>query len=1135
MSKDIHHYITPIPFVPIPPYDGHPHPFPHRHEAPRNHSARFRPMMLHPHIPHHFNFWCNKVIPLAYDDSLSYYEVLAKVADYLNNMLNDEKMMMINIEELAQAFCELQGFVNDYFAFYQSKGIINFEAAITNDNYLEILPDVDNAQMNTVYRMQFVEGSTQNVPANLPESAKPYNHEAVLFNLSNFVVKRVGNEWLEVTDDNKEYSTKGNYQLFITGKDIYFRENNGDTWGEWNSIFGNWWEEKFEEVKDYVEALLDDLWAAIRAEVARATAAEQALDTKIEAETSRATAAEQAETDRATAAENALSQRLVAEYERAAAKEAELEQAIEDETDRAEQVEGNLQTAIQTETTRATNAEATIRTDLNAEITRATARESEISGAVADVARNLSEEIVDRQQADENLQDNIDSVDNRLTAAIADERTRAENAEQDIRERYIPNAGNSIASALNIQRSGNIELSTETRATIGGGTGGKLATLHTDNPTTYLVSVIEDVMYTYFGEHFTGIRYDWWWNYYSSFDFTARPYISILLIEVAGVKSLYFVPCANEYMGAPMVEEATIWRDTTLYSSCYRWSSSEPASQGRLAEIPKAAEFVSQFVYGATAVPVDRVVWDNNDIYLKADVTGKVYYVNGTNTTEATANDEVARKGDLTTFVTQSDIADFMPNDGNALYQRMFALGRSNITMNGGGEGLTDHGDITLTSTRAEISHLGGGYFAADGTNHRLEITQINGNSTLGSSIKLVGNNAYLYRTTAETGTASETSDYELIRRSDIVGLAPSSALQGYIPNAGNVLSDTTLRLVREEFAFSTDNKDNTPRFEMNGDGIKMTSDSDNTFIDMGVSNNVDDIEIHAEDGAVKFVTDNIMLQAADTDVTIGGDTDIKIYAGNKNNLTLESTNVTELKSTDSITIWAPDSNTKALEFGTDCDTFFFAHYATLNVHAHANNPIAEWNNFANRILADNGAVTHFKFDVENYSIEIAETTNITNNDDTDFDNVLRFKNCTFNFTNGNAVLFVEGVHAEFENCRFVAPNYVNNRVTVNDNGVVYAIFKNCTFENIDVDCSIDDGDDIFIMENCYCSNTLFLEPVFNPITPIKIMNSYFDSESMTVPTGETTINALVAGCRFATGTQLSEIRHHWNNTNVGD
>lgn len=36
-----------------------------------------------------FRFFCQKVLPLVYDESLSYYEVLNKVVDYLNAMIKD--------------------------------------------------------------------------------------------------------------------------------------------------------------------------------------------------------------------------------------------------------------------------------------------------------------------------------------------------------------------------------------------------------------------------------------------------------------------------------------------------------------------------------------------------------------------------------------------------------------------------------------------------------------------------------------------------------------------------------------------------------------------------------------------------------------------------------------------------------------------------------------------------------------------------------------------------------------------------------------------------------------------------------------------------------------------------------------
>lgn len=48
----------------------------------------------------HLEMWCQKVIPLAYDDSLSYYEVLCKMKDYINNLIDEDTEMLSRIEEL---------------------------------------------------------------------------------------------------------------------------------------------------------------------------------------------------------------------------------------------------------------------------------------------------------------------------------------------------------------------------------------------------------------------------------------------------------------------------------------------------------------------------------------------------------------------------------------------------------------------------------------------------------------------------------------------------------------------------------------------------------------------------------------------------------------------------------------------------------------------------------------------------------------------------------------------------------------------------------------------------------------------------------------------------------------------------
>lgn len=63
-------------------------------------------------IPY-LRFWCQKVLPAVYDQSLSYYEVLCKMAAFLNKMLEELEKMQDNIDELHKAYQELQEWVNN--------------------------------------------------------------------------------------------------------------------------------------------------------------------------------------------------------------------------------------------------------------------------------------------------------------------------------------------------------------------------------------------------------------------------------------------------------------------------------------------------------------------------------------------------------------------------------------------------------------------------------------------------------------------------------------------------------------------------------------------------------------------------------------------------------------------------------------------------------------------------------------------------------------------------------------------------------------------------------------------------------------------------------------------------------------
>ena len=62
-----------------------------------------------------FKFWCQKVLPLVYDDSLSYYELLCKVVNYLNDVISNVDGLKTDVDNLVKAYDELQDYVNNYF------------------------------------------------------------------------------------------------------------------------------------------------------------------------------------------------------------------------------------------------------------------------------------------------------------------------------------------------------------------------------------------------------------------------------------------------------------------------------------------------------------------------------------------------------------------------------------------------------------------------------------------------------------------------------------------------------------------------------------------------------------------------------------------------------------------------------------------------------------------------------------------------------------------------------------------------------------------------------------------------------------------------------------------------------------
>lgn len=62
----------------------------------------------------HFRFWCQHVLPLVYDDSLSYYEVLCKVVKYINDLIDQDKIIENELSNLEKELAEVQDWIHKF-------------------------------------------------------------------------------------------------------------------------------------------------------------------------------------------------------------------------------------------------------------------------------------------------------------------------------------------------------------------------------------------------------------------------------------------------------------------------------------------------------------------------------------------------------------------------------------------------------------------------------------------------------------------------------------------------------------------------------------------------------------------------------------------------------------------------------------------------------------------------------------------------------------------------------------------------------------------------------------------------------------------------------------------------------------
>ena len=77
-----------------------------------------------------FRFWCQKVLPLVYDESLSYYEILCKVVDYINKLIEQDKVFGEELDELRSDMETVQKWIADFNTSYAEQIIQEYLATM---------------------------------------------------------------------------------------------------------------------------------------------------------------------------------------------------------------------------------------------------------------------------------------------------------------------------------------------------------------------------------------------------------------------------------------------------------------------------------------------------------------------------------------------------------------------------------------------------------------------------------------------------------------------------------------------------------------------------------------------------------------------------------------------------------------------------------------------------------------------------------------------------------------------------------------------------------------------------------------------------------------------------------------------
>lgn len=126
----------------------------------------------------HFPWFCQKVLPAVYDESLSYYEVVCKLTDYIKGLSSDQSHLVDMMNALNTDFQELQAEFTEITSQWS-------DYKTSMDDQFASLESALKAEISQTEQAleDYIKGETAGITNTVIENIKTYIDE----NLANFV------------------------------------------------------------------------------------------------------------------------------------------------------------------------------------------------------------------------------------------------------------------------------------------------------------------------------------------------------------------------------------------------------------------------------------------------------------------------------------------------------------------------------------------------------------------------------------------------------------------------------------------------------------------------------------------------------------------------------------------------------------------------------------------------------------------------------------------------------------------------------------------------------------------------------------------------------------------------------------